>query len=238
MQESSVTLQNVQDIYPAPVVENPYAGEPYWVLQAAARVLALQLLRHVPDGPYQQQALLELRRAVDTALLAVPIPPDDEIRRRLARTLAPYGQTPRGVVAKMLTLARVTHRDVLYDLGSGDGRIPIAAAQRYNCRSIGIEIDPLLVAQAQDAARDESVADLVSFKCADLREADFSEATVITAYLLTSSMQELAPRLRALKPGTRIVSHGFEIDGWPPDLTMCVTVSGHTHRLLLWKVRH
>jgi len=133
----------------------------------------------------------------------------------------------------MLRMADVTAADVVYDLGSGDGRIPIIAAQKYGAFGVGIEIDPKLVALANGIAREAEVANRVAFIAGDLFEADLSKATVVTVYLSTSVMKMLMPKLRALKPGTRIVSHRFPMPGWAPDRTMQVDES----ELLLWIVR-
>ena len=125
--------------------------------------------------------------------------------------------TPPEVVTAMLRGARVGPSDVVYDLGSGDGRIVIAAAKEFGARGVGIEIDPQLVAQATANARAAGVADRVRFVVGDLFEADVREATVVTLYLLPSLNENLRPRLlQQLRPGARIVSHAFDIAGWPP----------------------
>jgi SAM-dependent methyltransferase len=140
----------------------------------------------------------------------------------------------RHVVADaMLALAGTTAADVVYDLGSGDGRIPIIAAQKYGARAVGIEIQPDLVALSRQVAADGGVADRVRFVEGDLKTADLTEATVITLYLSTTLTRDLEPRLRSLRPGTRIVSHRFRFgDDWPPARTL--TVDGNT--LYLWTV--
>ncbi len=127
---------------------------------------------------------------------------------------------------------RVTADDVVYDLGSGDGRIPIIAAQKYGARGVGIEIDPALVERARRIANEAEVANRVSFIVGDLFEADLSNATVITLYVSPNMMKMLAPRLRALKPGTRIVSHQFPMPGWEPDRRIRVDEA----EVLLWIV--
>jgi predicted RNA methylase len=132
----------------------------------------------------------------------------------------------------MLQLAAVTADDVVYDLGSGDGRIPIIAAQKYGARGVGIELDPKLVELSWRIANEAEVANRVSFIVGDLFEADVSKATVLTMYLSSSIMKLLAPRLRALKPGTRIVSHQFALPDWTPDRRIKVDES----ELLLWIV--
>jgi ribosomal protein L11 methylase PrmA len=125
--------------------------------------------------------------------------------------------TPQEVVEDMLRLANVKKGDVLYDLGSGDGRIPITAARLYGVRGVGIDIDPARIREAQDNARKNGVESLVQFRQEDLFKSDFREATVVTLYLLPDLNVKLRPRLLAdLKPGTRIVSHQFDMGDWKP----------------------
>ena len=127
------------------------------------------------------------------------------------------------VVYQMLELAGVTKDDVVYDLGSGDGRIVVLAAQKYGARGVGIELDPRLVEISRQVARDAQVADRVRFVEGDLFAADISEATVVTLYLLPSLNVKLMPRLKAeLKPGTRIVSNSFDMGDWKPEKTETV----------------
>jgi len=126
--------------------------------------------------------------------------------------------TPQEVVEDMLRLADVKKGDVLYDLGSGDDRIPITAAKAYGIRAVGIDIDPERIAEAQENARKAGVTKLVDFRLEDLFKSDFHNATVVTLYLLPDLNVKLRPRLLAeLKPGTRIVSHQFDMGDWPPD---------------------
>lgn len=133
-----------------------------------------------------------------------------------------YVPTPPEVVDAMLKVADVRRGDVLYDLGSGDGRIPIAAAQKYNVtRATGIEINPERIAEAQQNLSAAGVGDRVSFRNEDLFEANFSDATVITLYLLPALNVKLLPKmLKELKPGTRIVSHAFAMGDWKPEKTL------------------
>ena len=140
-------------------------------------------------------------------------------RQRAARTPDMHFAPTRHVVADaMLRLARVSPEDVVYDLGSGDGRIVILAAQKYGARGVGIELDPRLLAISRQVARDGEVAHRVAFIEGDLFATDISEATVVTLYLSTSVNRQLEPKLkRELEPGTRIVSHQFRIGGWAPD---------------------
>jgi SAM-dependent methyltransferase len=144
-----------------------------------------------------------------------------------------YLPTPRRVVDAMLGLANVGSGDVLYDLGSGDGRIPITAARRYGIRAVGIELDARKIADARCNARESGVAQRVEFRQADVFEADFREASVVTLFLFPEMNRRLRPRLRAeLAPGTRIVSHRFDLGDWPPDRR--VEVDGHA--IFLWIV--
>jgi ribosomal protein L11 methylase PrmA len=129
-----------------------------------------------------------------------------------------YVPTPHEVVDDMLRLANVGKGDVLYDLGSGDGRIAITAAKKFGIRAVGIDIDPERIREANENARRAGVTHLVEFRQEDLFKADFREATVITLYLLPDLNVKLRPRLLdELKPGTRIVSHQFDMGTWKPE---------------------
>lgn len=144
-----------------------------------------------------------------------------------------YVPTPQPVVDAMLKLAGVKTGDVLYDLGSGDGRIPVTAASTYGVRAIGIDIDPQRIAEARANAEAAGVTNLATFRQADLFESDFSEADVVTLYLLPSLNERLRPKLLSeLKPGTRIVSHAFAMGDWTPEVTQ--EVNGST--IYLWTV--
>jgi len=166
-------------------------------------------------------ALLMFTIAVSSGLmLAQPQAPAGQLR-------APdvvYVPTPQEVVDAMLELAQVKSTDVIYDLGSGDGRIPITAAQKYGARGVGIDINPERTKEANDNLKKANVGDKVKFLTADLFETNISEATVITLYLLPTLNEKLRPKLfRELKPGTRVVSHAFSMgDAWPPEKTLDV----------------
>jgi len=132
----------------------------------------------------------------------------------------PFVSTPRPVVDSMLSMAGVGEGDVVYDLGSGDGRIPIRAAKKYGARGVGIEIKGHLVDSARANAREAGVADRVEFRQGDLFEADIGDATVVMLYLLPSVNLKLRSKLfRELQPGTRVVSHDFHMEEWTPDAT-------------------
>src|SRR5688500_2285956 len=132
--------------------------------------------------------------------------------------------TPPDVVDAMLKVAKVGKGDVLYDLGSGDGRIPITAAQKYRiARGIGIDINPERIKEANENLRKARVGDRVRFVNADLFETDLSDATVITLYLLPTLNLKLLPKLlKEVKPGTRVVSHAFDMGSWKPQQTLKV----------------
>jgi SAM-dependent methyltransferase len=127
--------------------------------------------------------------------------------------------TPEDLVERMLRMAQTTPNDFVIDLGSGDGRIAIAAAKKFNARSMGIEYNPDMVELSTRNASKEGVAGKVRFAKADIFESDFSQATVITMYLLPGLNLKLRPKLLDMKPGTRIVSHQFNMDDWQPDET-------------------
>ena len=146
-----------------------------------------------------------------------------------------FAPTPQAVADEMLQLADVTSRDVVYDLGSGDGRIVILAAQKYRARGVGIELDAALIETSRTVAREGEVGDRVTFVQSDLFTADISAATVVTLYLSPGMNRDLEPKLRReLKPGTRIVSHQFAIGRWAADRK--VPASDGTH-LYLWVLR-
>jgi tRNA G37 N-methylase Trm5 len=153
-------------------------------------------------------------------------------------TLAPYVPTPQDVVERMLSMASVGANDVVIDLGSGDGRLVITAAKKFGARGVGIDIDPARIAEGQANARAAGVESRVEFRQQDALQADLSQATVVTLYLLSSSNVKLRPRLVSqLKPGSRIVSHQFGMGDWPPDKVDTFTDANGTSRTLyLWTI--
>ncbi|WP_373542826.1 cyclopropane-fatty-acyl-phospholipid synthase family protein [Chamaesiphon sp.] len=152
---------------------------------------------------------------------AIHLPTSDtpRIDRAIAQPQldVPYVPTPTAVVNAMLTLGNVKKNDVLYDLGSGDGRIVITAAQKFGTRGVGIDIDPQRVKDANQNAQKAGVTDRVEFRQQDLFTTDLRNATIVTLYLLPEINLKLRPRLLSqLKPGTRIVSHAFDMGDWKP----------------------
>jgi precorrin-6B methylase 2 len=170
---------------------------------------------------------------VDKAAVAQEAAPPATSTAPLREPDVIYVPTPQPVVDAMLAMAGVKTGDVLYDLGSGDGRIPITAAKQFGVRGIGIDINPERIAEANAKARAQGVTGLVTFKNEDLFETNFSEASVVTLYLLNSLNEKLRPKLlRDLKPGTRIVSHAFRMGDWEPEKTQNVDGS----MIYMWTV--
>jgi SAM-dependent methyltransferase len=157
---------------------------------------------------------------------------------RSSQVLAPYVPTPEDVVDRMLRLAGTTKDDVVYDLGCGDGRIPIAAAKAFGARGVGIDIDPKRIEESKANAKAAGVEGLVDFRLEDAMKADVSDATVVTLYMLASGNAALRPLLtRQLRPGARIVSHAFSMGPtWPADkVDHFTSVRGDEITLYLWK---
>ena len=141
--------------------------------------------------------------------------------------------TPQNVVDEMLKLAKVQKGDVVYDLGCGDGRLVVTAAKQYGVRAVGIDINPERIKESEENARQAGVTGRVSFRNEDLFEADIKEATVVTLYLLQSLNVKLRPKLwKDLKPGTRIVSHTFDMGDWKPEKEM--EIEGR--RIYFWTI--
>lgn len=173
--------------------------------------------------------------SVSAAVPAVEISPD---ARTTERELdVPYVPTPESVVDAMLTMAGVKGDDVLYDLGSGDGRIPITAAKRFGTRGVGIDLNPVRIEEANRNAAKENVQDKVKFIEGDIFTEDFSEATVVTLYLLPDVNLKLRPAILDMKPGTRVVSHNYDMGDWKAEKTQKITTSdGVDHYVYFWRV--
>ena len=148
----------------------------------------------------------------------------------------PYVPTPQNVVDEMLRLANVTKDDVVYDLGCGDGRLVITAVKKYGAsRGFGVDIDPERIAESNANAKAAGVTDRVTFAVQDLFQTDLKDATVVTLYLLPEVNLRLRPKLLSeLRPGTRVVSHSFDMGDWKPEKTITVQPGGQ--RLLLWTI--
>jgi SAM-dependent methyltransferase len=181
--------------------------------------------------------------AAGATVLAVTIGPRlliDAQKSAAPMKLAPFLTTPDDVVDRMLQFAEVGRNDVVYDLGSGDGRIVIAAAKKYGAHGVGIDFDPQLVARSRVNAKAAGVEDLVEFITEDARKADVSRATVVTLFLLNSSNLQLRPILtKQLKPGARIVSHQFKMGDWEPEKIQIIpnahNTLSDTSTLYLWR---
>jgi hypothetical protein len=159
-------------------------------------------------------------------------------RSRKRRPDVIYYPTPPETVAEMLRLANIKKGDVLFDLGSGDGRIPIAAAKQFGIRAVGIEIDPKLITEAESNAREAGVADLVRFRNEDMFRIDVSEANIVTLYLSEKLNVLLRPKLlRELRPGTRVISHDFRMGDWKPEQTVRVPWGKLYRTVYLWTVQ-
>ena len=177
---------------------------------------------------------MRILMAIATVLFALapyPLSAQAPARKPSQQPDVIYVPTPHEVVDDMLRLANVGKGDVLYDLGSGDGRIAIAAAKKFGIKAVGIDIDPERIKEATENAKKAGVGNLVEFRNEDLFKADFKEATVVTLYLLPDLNVKLRPRLwEDLKPGTRIVSHQFDMGTWKPEKRLD---SERPHGLLL-----
>jgi len=147
-----------------------------------------------------------------------------------------YVFTPHDIVDKMLMLAKVTKEDLVYDLGCGDGRIPVTAAKKYGCEAVGYDLDPARVKESLENAKKNKVEHLVTIEQKDIFTLDLSQASVITLYLLPDMNKKLIPQLEKLKPGSRIVAHNFGIPGIKPDKVVRFTSSDDNleHKVFLW----
>jgi SAM-dependent methyltransferase len=188
-------------------------------MRYSLRASALHLFRHLVTKEipmYRRRFLAGLG-----GLAALGASPWVYAQERPAPTRGPdviFVPTPNEVVDAMLKMAAVTKADTVYDLGCGDGRIVITAAQRYGARGVGIDIDPERVKEATENVRKAKVADRVRIIRGDLFEADISAASVVTLYLLTNLNLKLRPKLlNDLRPGTRVVSHAFDMGDWEPE---------------------
>ena len=160
-----------------------------------------------------------------------------------AQDIIPFVPSPMPVVLRMLEVAEFKNGDVLYDMGSGDGRIIIQAAKKYGVRGVGVDLNPELVEKARANAIEEGVSHLVEFRAADGLTVDISEATVVTLYMFKWFNNQLRPKLQALKPGSRVIAHDFDIDDWKPTTIEYVNPSesgssefSEPRTLYIWKI--
>jgi SAM-dependent methyltransferase len=160
--------------------------------------------------------------------------------RSLPEQLAPFDPTPQEVVDRMLALAAVRSDDVIYDLGSGDGRMLLAAAKKYGIKGVGFEVDPGLVKLAREKIKDENLEQLVDIRQQDFMTADLSPASVVMLYLSQDGNAALKPHLqRQLRPGARIVSYTFDMGDWPPKIVESYRdAAGNAHILYFWEIAH
>jgi outer membrane protein assembly factor BamB len=210
------------------LIARMFAESPiYSPLIYANGVLYLRDMDHIyaiqeRDGPVPAES----PRAADTERASVQHRAPDAV----------YVPTPHDVVARMLEMARVTKESVVIDLGSGDGRIPILAAERYGCKALGYEIDPRLVELSRRAVAERKLQERVQIEQEDIFTKDLSNADVITVFLYPRLMERLLPQFARLKPGTRIISHQFGIPGVAPEesIVMDSAETGQKHRVLIW----
>ena len=157
---------------------------------------------------------------------------------RRSRYVAPFVPTPQEVVDRMLELAEIRPGDILYDLGSGDGRIVVTAAKKYGIKAVGFEIDPALVKVSRELIKQEGVENLAEIREQDVMTLDLSPASVVTMYLYPGAVLRLRPAIRSqLKPGARVVSHNYGMGDWKPVKTERLKDSaGHTRTIYLWRI--
>lgn len=151
--------------------------------------------------------------------------------------LAPYVASPHQIVERMLELARLKPGEKLYDLGSGDGRVVIAAAQKYNARAVGIELSSRLVKTSRAEIEQLGLAQKATIEQGDIFEADLSDADVVVLYLMRDSNNTLKPKLeKSLKPGARVISHDYEITGWKPLQVETVDAHRRGHKIFVYRM--
>jgi cyclopropane fatty-acyl-phospholipid synthase-like methyltransferase len=163
-------------------------------------------------------------------------------RMSFAQDTIPFVPSPMHVVQKMLEVAEIKSGDILYDMGSGDGRVVIEAAKKYGIRGVGVDLNPELVAKARENAEKEGVSNLVEFRAQDGLTVDISEATVVTLYMFKWFNNALRPKLQKLKSGSRVIAHDFDIDDWKPSRVEYVKQPedgsdyAESRTLYIWKV--
>lgn len=196
-----------------------------WLLHLGMAVLLVSVSWFIPAaGDFGKGGEVRLARAQETEVES--------------KKIVPFVPTPQDVVERMLELAQVKKGDVVYDLGSGDGRIVITAAKKYGVKAVGFEIDPELVKQSRESIKKETVENLAEIRQQDIRTVDLSPATVVTMYLLPDVNLMLRPNLwKQLKPGSRVVSHDFDMADWKAEKVLPVKdSSGWDHTLYFWRI--
>jgi len=185
-------------------------------------------------------AMIRQARRLGLALLLVVAGLQNQVR---AQETIPFVPSPMPVVMRMLEVAELKKGDVLYDMGSGDGRIVIQAAKKYGVRGVGIDLNAELVEKAKANAAQEGVSHLVEFRAVDGLTVDISEATVVTLYMFKWFNNQLRPKLQKLKPGSRVIAHDFDIDEWQPTRIEYVSPNeagsseySEPRTLYIWKV--
>jgi SAM-dependent methyltransferase len=217
------------------------------VLAGAVASMCLVLSCSPPPASVSPSATPNARSTAPTegaATKADAGAPPDESEREFAEGQVPdieYVPTPQSVVDKLLDVAKIKKDDVLYDLGCGDGRIVINAAKRFGIHAIGFDIDPKRVAESRVNVKNNGVEHLVTIEQKNIFDVDLSKATVVTLYLLPELNVRLIPQLQKLTPGSRIVSHDFDMEGVEPEQTWTVIARDHRepknreHYVYLWK---
>ena len=186
------------------------------------------------DAPDSGQIKLALRHE---GLLSLPEEAEVTVEGRTYHSLdVPFVSTPQDVVDKMLQLAKLEKDDLVYDLGCGDGRIPVTAAKKYGCKAVGYDLDPERVKESLENVTKNDTEHLVTIEQKDIFTLDLSKANVITLYLLPALNVKLIPQLEKLKPGSRILSHNFNMKGIKPDKVIKLTSSFDNleHKIYLW----
>jgi len=173
---------------------------------------------------------------VAALILIAPVTPARAQAGDYAKSLAPYVPSPQLIVERMLDEANVRPNEVVYDLGAGDGRVVITAAKKFRARSVGVEISKKLVEAANRRIKAEGLEKRCKMIQGDIRDVDLSSADVVVLYLLTSSNELLRPNLeRSLKPGSRVVSHDFEIREWNPSKVVQAEAHGRVHSIFVYE---
>jgi SAM-dependent methyltransferase len=187
-----------------------------------------------------QEALMKRRISLSTIVLCLIVSSGLNLPLSQAQEgkIVPYVPTPQAVVDRMLELAQVKKGDVVYDLGSGDGRIVVTAAKKYGVKAIGFEIDPQRIKESHENIKKAGVENLVEIRQQDIRTVDLSQASVLTMYLLPEVNLMIRPNIwKQMKPGSRIVSHDFDMGDWKPLKTEQIKDdSSWDHTLYLWHV--